>query len=302
MKPFRHLLIGFCCLLGYTLRGQSNLPSGVFLSDSIRIGQTVSFAFSYRHPPQATVFFPDTSYNFAPFELVGQQIFPTVTNEQGSLDSVIYLLRTFVVKPQLSLSLPVYLAAEADSSLFVSAADTVRVMELIRDGAVSKSTLKNDFLLVPADKPINYWKYLQTGLLSALVFIGIYVFLGNFIYRQYRLLLHYKRHRDFSNAFKRYVKDLDTAQNINQALILWKTYLQELENTPFTTLTTKEIIEAIPNERLGEALRTMDKHIYGDVQSNQMIFAMRKLLDVAGERYAANRKLYEAQLKEKRKR
>jgi len=72
-------------------------------------------------------------------------------------------------------------------------------------------------------------------------------------------------------------------------------------DVPFTTLTTKEIVEAIPNERLGEALRTMDMNIYGEVQSSQMIFAMSKLLDIANERYLENRKTYETKLKEKNK-
>jgi hypothetical protein len=302
MKFYQRLLIGFCCLLGSAARSQSSLPNGVFLRDSVRIGQTVEFAFSYRHPPEATVFFPDISYNFAPFELVDKQLFPTVTNETGSLDSVIYLLKTFVVKPRLTLSLPVYLATEADSSVFSSVRDTVRVIELIRDDALQSDVPRDDFSMVETDKPLDYWKYLKVVLLTLSIAGSIYLFFGNFIYRQYRLLLYRKRHRDFTIKFKRYIKGSDTSQNVNQALILWKTYLQTLEGVPYTTSTTKEIIEAIPNERLGEALRTMDMNIYGDVQSSQMTFAMSKLLDIANERYAENRKLYEAQLKENRNR
>lgn len=302
MKPFQRLLIGLLCLIGFTVQSQSDLPKGVFLRDSLRIGQTVSFAFSYRHPPEATVFFPDTSYNFAPFELVDQQLFPTVTNETGSLDSVIYVLKTFVVKPRLTLSLPVYLATETDSSVFSSVRDTIKIIELINDDNLQDDLLRDDLELVEADKPIDYWKYLRIVLLTLLLVGGIYLFFGNFIYRQYRLLLYRKRHRDFTIKFKRYIKESDTPQNVNQALILWKTYLQTLEDVPYTTSTTKEIIEAIPNERLGEALRTMDMHIYGDVQSSQMVFAMNKLLDIANERYVKSRELYEAQLKENRNR
>lgn len=303
MKPYRWLLIGLWCLFdGYVAQSQSGLPVGVFLRDSTHVGQTVAFAFSYRHPPEATVLFPDTSYNFAPFEIVDLQLFPTVTDERGSLDSVIYFLKTFEIKPHLALSLPVYLATNADSSVFSSVRDTIKVIEMIRPGELKKGVPKADFAVVETKKPFDYWKYLRVLLLTFFIAASIYLLFGNFLYRQYRLLLYRKRHRDFTVKFKRYIKDSDTSQVVNQALILWKTYLQTLENAPFTTLTTKEIVEAIPNERLGEALRTMDMNIYGDVQSSQMIFAMSKLLDIANERYAENRQLYEAQLKENRNR
>ena len=302
MKPCRNLLIGLYCLFSYSATCQSNLPNGKFLQDSVRIGQTVPFAFSYRHPPEATVFFPDTSYNFAPFELVGEEIFPTSTDERGSLDSVVYLLKTFVVKPRLVLSLPVYLVAESDSSVFSSIQDTIKIVEMITEDELKRRVLRADFSIVETGKPIDYWKYLKYALLTFLIAVGIYLFFGNYLYRQYQLLRYRKRHRDFTVKFKRFIKDSDTSQNVNQALILWKTYLQTLEDFPFTTLTTKEIVEAIPNERLGEALRTMDMNIYGDVQSSQMIFAMSKLLDIANERYEENRQRYEAQLKENRNR
>lgn len=281
---------------------QVTLPKGIFLEDSVKIGNVIPFSFSYRHPAAATVFFPDTAYNFLPFELVKREIFPTSTDENGSLDSVIYFLKTFTIQPNLTLSLPVYLVSEADSAILFSKNDTITVAQLIEDEALNAGVPESDFSITKTKKPFDYWKYLKYVLLVIVVFGSIYLFFGNYIHRQYRLLIYRKRHRDFMTKFKRYIKESDTSQNVNQALILWKQHLQNLENVPFTTLTTKEIIEAIPNERLGEALRTMDMNIYGEVQSTQMIFAMSKLLDIANERYAENRTLYEAQLKENRNR
>lgn len=280
---------------------QPPLPKGDFLRDSVRVGHVIPFAFSYLHPPEATVFFPDTAYNFSPFELVSREVFPTSTDEKGSLDSVIYFLKTFTIQPELTLSLPIYLIIEADSNVSFSATDTVKIAQLITKDALNEGMPETDFSTVKVTQPFDYWKYVKYLLLTFFVMGGIYLFFGNYIYRQYRLLIYRKRHRDFVVKFKRYIKDSDTSQSVNQALILWKKHLQDLENVPFTTLTTKEIVEAIPNERLGEALRTMDMNIYGDVQSSQMIFAMSKLLDIASERYLENRKLYEIKLKEKNK-
>ena len=59
------------------------------------------------------VIFPDSSYNFSPFEWVSKEYFPTHTNESGSLDSVVYTLTCFdlapvqqLVDPRIVLSLP----------------------------------------------------------------------------------------------------------------------------------------------------------------------------------------------------
>lgn len=289
-----------CCAITPT-SAQSRLPDGRFLSDSVKTGHMIPFAFSYLHSPEATVFFPDTAYNFSPFELVRQEIFPTSTDENGSVDSVIYFFKTFTIQPQLTLSLPIYLVTESDSTILFSKPDTVRLEELINNESLKSGTPETDFSMVKTKKPFDYWKYAKYILLIVAVLGSIYLFFGNYIRRQYRLLVYRKRHRDFVVKFKRYIKESDTPQNVNQALIMWKRHLQTLENVPFTTLTTKEIVEAIPNERLGEALRTMDMNIYGDVKSSQMIFAMSKLLDIANERFVENRDLYEAQLKENRK-
>jgi hypothetical protein len=284
-----------------TSYAQSQLPKGSFLQDSVQVGHVISFSFSYLHPAEATVFFPDTAYNFSPFELVKRDIFPTSTDESGSLDSVIYFLKTFTIEPHLTLSLPIFLISEADSNVSFSNVDTVQITQLIAKEALDAGIPETDFSTIKTKKPFDYWTYAKYLLLITAAWGSIYLLFGNYIYRRYRLLIYRKRHRDFVAKFKRYIKDSDTSQNVNQALILWKKHLQDLEDVPFTTLTTKEIVEAIPNERLGEALRTMDMNIYGEVQSSQMIFAMSKLLDIANERYLENRKTYETKLKEKNK-
>lgn len=278
------------------------LPKGIFLSDSVMIGQPVSFAFSYRHPPTDNVFFPDSAYNFSPFQLIRQEVFPTSTDGRGSVDSVIYVLKSFVVRPELTLSLPVYLATETDSSVVTSLPDTLRLTQLVSKDALQAEEFKKDFTTVASEKPFDFWKYFNYALVLILVVGSIYFLFGNYLYRQFRLLLYKNRHRTFVSQFRRLAKESQNSQKVNEALILWKTHLQDIERMPFTTLTTKEIIENIPDERLGEALRTMDMNIYGDVQSPQMIFALNKLLDIANERYLENRRLYEAALKEKSKR
>ena len=47
------------------------------------------------------------------------------------------------------------------------------------------------------------------------------------------------------------------------ALVLWKYYMENLIDTPYSKLTSKEIMEREKNEELGRVLQTIDRTIYG---------------------------------------
>ena len=79
------------------------------------------------------------------------------------------------------------------------------------------------------------------------------------------------------------------ADNLGKALVLWKKHLQWLSKKPYSSYTTKEIIDQLPNERLEEALRGVDSAIYGGILSTQMPFAMNVLQEKAIEIYKNRR-------------
>lgn len=267
---------------------QAQKPVGRFLTDSIEIGRPFYFALSYHHAPSAEVFFPDTTYNFYPFEMIQRDFFPTSTTDNISVDSAVYTLVSFDISKTQKLNLPIYLLSKRDCTAIFSLTDSVFLKEMIKT-SVDSLTLKTDTKLLPVRQQINYLQiviYLLGMLGGGIV---IYAFFGRYIRKQYQLFLFGRRHKEFQNNYKKYVRATLDDVTIGNALVLWKKHLEWLEKRPYTSYTSKEIISYLPNERLEEALKEVDSAIYGGILSTQMPLAMSILLDKATELYKQRR-------------
>jgi hypothetical protein len=272
------------CLLIIDCNAQKSLPQGKFLTDSVELGRPFNYALSYHHAPSDEVFFPDTTYNFYPFEIVGREYSPTRTVNNNSLDSVIYTLVTFDITKTQKLNLPVYILSKRDCTAVFSLSDSVFLKEMIKT-SVDSLSLKTDIKLLPLSPQLNYLQ-IMAYLLGILGFMGlIYAFFGRFIRKEYRLFMFGRKHKDFVSNYKRYTRSTLDETTIGNALVLWKKHLEWLEKRPYSSYTSKEIITRLPNERLEEALREVDTAIYGGILSTQMPFAMNVLLDKAIELY-----------------
>lgn len=270
-------------------------PVGSFQTDSIEIGRPIDYTLSYRHSPSAEVFFPDTTYNFYPFEIVRRNIFPTSTTNGVSTDSVVYTLVTFDITKNQKLGLPIYLLSKRDCTAVYALTDSVFLKEMIKT-SLDSLQLKTDTKLLPLSQQVNYPKIL-TYLLGLLgVVLIIYAFFGRFIRKQYTLFLFGRRHKDFQTNYKKFTRSTLDDVTIGKALVLWKKHLEWLEKRPYTSYTTKEIVSRLPSERLEEALREVDSAIYGGILSTQMPLAMSILLEKATELYKKRREELAASL------
>lgn len=261
-------------------------PKGKFLEVSVKVGLPVKYALSYRHDPNKDVFFPDSTYNFAPFEMVDRQYFPTVTDVNGSLDSVVYTLISFDVTPQQELSLPVYVRAKRDCTRIFSPMDYVVLKSIIKPNmAIDTMQLKKDTRLITIDQQVNF-PLIFLIILGFTVIAGmIFWFFGEPIRRQVRLFNFSRKYDDFQKLFQRLSRGTDDAkkrlENIEKAIVLWKKYLERLENKPFTTFTTKEILDNLKDNRLADALREIDATVYGGVYSKKTIASLQILQELA---------------------
>ena len=270
-------------------------PVGRFQTDSIEIGRPIDYTLSYRHSPSAEVFFPDTTYNFYPFEIVRRNIFPTSTTNNVSTDSVVYTLITFDITKSQKLGLPIYLLSKRDCTAVYALADSVFLKEMLKT-SLDSLQLKTDTKLLPLSQQVNYPKIL-TYLLGLLgIVLVIYAFFGRFIRKQYTLFLFGRRHKDFQTNYKKFTRSTLDDVTIGKALVLWKKHLEWLEKRPYTSYTTKEIVSRLPSERLEEALREVDSAIYGGILSTQMPLAMSILLEKATELYKKRREELAASL------
>ena len=297
-KYFKYLIINTLLLL-ITQKLIAQIPSwtppkGKFLSDSVKVGLPVKYTLSYRHKATADVFFPDSSYNFAPFELVKREYFNTVTDQNGSLDSVVYTLISFEVTPVQELSLPVYVRAKRDCTRVFAPMDHVILNSIIKPNAnIDSLSLKKDTRLIPIGQQVNF-PLIFLIIIGLLLVAGIvFWFFGKPIRRQVRLFNFKRRHDDFRKLFQRLSRGTDDAkkrlENIERAVVLWKKYIERIEHKPFTTFTTKEILDNFKDNRLSDALREIDATVYGGVYSSKTIASLQVLQELAEGLYRERR-------------
>ena len=246
-------------------------PLGFFVEDSIQIGLSVYYSLSFQHPSEMEVLFPDSTYIFAPFELVGRRFYETRTQTNSSLDSVVYELTTYQIDPVQKLRLPVYVL-EKDTLILYTQEDSLFFQDLVKEDP-NKVLLKESTNPESIPQQFNY-PYLIAGLviLIILVFV-IWGILGNQIQRTLRLYRSSTKHARFLRDFERLVNRIIATQqgaDMEKALALWKKHLAYLEEKPISTYTSKEIAGLFPDSALVNHLKSIDRAIYGKVFSEEI--------------------------------
>ncbi|WP_051210731.1 hypothetical protein [Runella zeae] len=278
----------FCCFLEAT----AQQPQGRFLTDSIEVGKPFQYALSFRHSSQVDVFFPDTSTDFQPFQVIKLEYFPTETTSSGSLDSAIYTLVTFDLNKTQTLEVPVWALTGRDCTAVYSQMDSIRLRELISPEALDTLHLQTDTQIVPLRRQPNFPFMLLVSLLILMIGTGIYLLFGESITKQWELFLMFRRNQEFVKNFARLTRDVSGVKgidNVEKAVILWKKYLQRLERKPYATYTTKEITDNLSNNQLAEALKSIDSLIYGGLASFNTADSLNILREVALQSYRHRR-------------
>src|SRR5688500_9661894 len=102
----------------WPLLAQDVTVRGGFFLDSLKIGDQTGFYLTAKYPSNLNIIFPDSTYNFSPFEYERKRYFPTQTTKGESYDSVVYFLSTFEVDSVQTLSLPVFQLNPQDCTKF----------------------------------------------------------------------------------------------------------------------------------------------------------------------------------------
>jgi hypothetical protein len=260
-------------------------PRGVFLSDSvIKIGERVQFALTYAYPANREVRFPDSVYKYSPFELIGKSYFVTTTRKGISYDSAVYTLTTFETDSVQYLRLPVMVMKGGDTTLVYT--DTARI--IVVPSIISlpeKPVILTNTEFKEVKLRLNY-PYIMLGLGILLVLIIIvYLLFGERIRRSYAL-------RRLQRRYDRFVAEMDgrmaapmSDKLVESVLSLWKSYLEGLHNVPYTSYTSKEIMNVLDDEKLLENLKVLDRAVYGRLLSQQVQDALTYLQAFAREAY-----------------
>nr|WP_295929594.1 hypothetical protein [uncultured Dyadobacter sp.] len=272
---------------------QALRPKGIFLTDSIEVGKAVYFSLSVRHSPDSEIFFPDSTFNFAPFELISKRSFISSTDSRGSLDSAVYHLISFDVSRVQRLRLPVYVFQKKDCTAVFAPADSVLLIRSNRIDLGKKPVLQEETDLVPLSSEFNFSVLIGSIALIIGVVGSIYWVFGQDIYKQWQLLKLQRRHLEYLRSFNRLMRnarDKNDIKDAEKAIIIWKNYLERLEKKPFATYTTREVMDNMPDDELAEALKNMDSIVYGQSRSGNMDVHLEVLKTGATRLYRSKRK------------
>lgn len=294
----KQVLLLVLLLLQVVVQGQQlTKPKGSFSQDTLQLGELVQYTLVHRHPAEHEVILPSDNYNFAPFELVRNTYFPTVTKAGISTDSAIYTLRTFEVYATQQLALPVYILREQDTLRVYAPATAVHLKQLVQN-VQEPLQVKADTELAPVEKRFN-WPVMLLWLAASFSFVGlVWLIFGQSIKKRYRLYRLRKDHLYFASRFSSHKDRFEKSgvqTSIEKAVSLWKNYLTKLERSAINSFTTKEIVEFYNNdEEVNTALRICDKAIYGNLQTEsegEANLALSMLRRFSKERYQLHREL-----------
>jgi len=262
---------------------QAQTVVGKFSKNSIKIGETITYTLICQHTPQTNILFPDSSYDFSPFEYVSHSFSPTLTQEGTSTDKVEYLLTTFETEQPLSLSLPIFVLSKGEKKPLFAEKETIN-LETVFNPETDESKLKTntDFVAIPLGFDYYFW-----GIVAS-VFLGIIgitaLLFGKKIMRYIKLRKMKKAHLKFILALDTYFDNPDNEQ-LEHGLALWKSYLAKLVKQPISSYTSKEITALFREKELRTALLTIDKKLYGGIEDNTFKQSLSYLKDVAIKQY-----------------
>jgi hypothetical protein len=261
----KHYLLLFLCFFAslQATYAQELKAKGYFLSDSVMLGGHVDFSLSLKHPSNMEILFPDSTFDFGSFEWVSKRYFPTKSTEKESLDSVVYRLRTFEMDSTQHLTMPVYMILqEGDTSVFESRLDSVNIAFVLKAMPDTVRFATNTHLL-PVSHAFNYPFWIAGFVIFLLILVLVFVVFGSRIREYYRLKRVKTQYEVFVNAYDLNLRKEQNHESANDALALWKGYLEKVKKAPFSSLTSKEILNIIPDDTLGQSLKNIDRAIYG---------------------------------------
>lgn len=289
----RSLLLLITCLLsGFGSGNAQNLKvNGGFLSDSLKIGEQTAFYLTVHYPSDLNLLFPDSTYDFHPFEFQKRTYFATETTGGISVDSAIYYLTTFEVDRTLRLNLQVFVVQPQDCTVFDSPVDSVLLTQMVAEVPDSLSIEKLPLKMNTAYEEVNAeFNYLVALLVLAVCLIAavcIWIFFGKRIRVWLTTRRLKKKHFQFMQQYNAAVRQLQSGfspMTTEAALSSWKKYMEQLETRPYTKLTTKETLHAIGDEALGRNLHTVDAAIYG--HNTAVVESLEALKGFADQRFS----------------
>ena len=288
LDKFFCLLI-FVTLFSWQAQAQETVVRGGFVEDSLLIGNDVQYWISATYPSGIEMIFPDSLFDFSPFEYSDKTYFTSKLLEGGSVyDSTIYSIQSFEIDRVQYMKLPAIILSGGDSTIIHSPLDSIYLTELapvVSDSTKLKTNLSYQNVGTQFNYPLLY--YILGGLLLVAIVLGI--IFGRRIIKWFKLRTLKKHYEKFSELFSEHIKKLKVDPDpklTEQTLLLWKRYQERLDGLPFTVLTTKEILNERFTQELETPLKSIDRVVYGNKVQEDIYQEFNHIDDFAQDRYS----------------
>ncbi len=212
-------------------------------------------------------------------ELESKQFFPTVTRDSISYDSVVYYLTSYEIDSIQTFSMPVFVIHGADCTAVFGRRDSIRLKEYIAHVPDSVEAAR-----LPLKVNTNYtsvswlFNYPLASLIIGVLLVAllvVWIIFGKRILRHFRLKRMMKAHNEFMQKFRAAVQAVQkdfSAKDAENALVLWKRYMENLEERPYSKYSSREIVRFFDDKELPVALRKIDRMVYGGVGEDVTAF------------------------------
>ncbi len=261
---------------------------GGFVEDSLGIGEEIHFWMHARYPMEMQLMLPDTNTSFRNFEFVRKDFTPTRLIDGMAYDSAAYTLQSFEIDPVQFLKLSAIVLTDGDSLTIESNLDSIyfrALVPVVTDTTELKTNLDYQSVHRQFNFPL-FWIVVVGLIVVAIIFFLVF---GGKIRKQLKLKRLRKDYQLFSEGISRYIKDLESRPEPNtaeEALALWKRYLEKLERQPYTKYTTKEILTMERNSELKDTLKEIDKTVYGKIEQTDIYQRFQDIEDFTQHRYS----------------
>ena len=252
-----------------------------FLEKDIKIGDSIKLVSIINYPKEIELIQPDSSFKFFPFSFVKKENFESKLNERIISDSSLYILRSFEIDSIQSIRLNSFILNGKDCLEISSNYDTVYFKSLVNntDQKVKKNMSFNEILSI-----INTYKLLLYSIVFICLILAVYLLFRKKIIAYFRKRKVLKSYALFNKEFEKIKKQFKTnadKNNLEKIILIWKRYIEKLTSIPYSSMTTKEIIDFFDNENLIKSLKYIDEMIYSDKLIEMDKFSFKYLLDYA---------------------
>ncbi len=283
-----------CFILLFLLKcifasGQEIKIKGGFIEDSFQLGNTVHYWITAEYPKEIELLFADSNYDFSPFEYFNKSFIETRLINDYAFDSAVYGFLSFEIDLIQKLQLPIFVIQPNDSIVLTTPLDSIFFKELVSVQQVSDtSQLIENTKYNPVNEQFNYLLFWIILAVLSITLAIIFLIFGRKIKNYFVIRRLKKEYNLFSNLISQCIQA--TRENVdrdwaNIGLTQWKNYIEKLECKPFSKYTTKEILELDFTSELNEALRNIDKSVYGNKKDPELYKSFQDIEDFTQHRF-----------------